>query len=173
MNKLRLLTLLFIALVSKSIKAQESFLRLDSIVIIESELLTTTYGQYNNYKRGRDTLAISVDLNQYVKVRKVSFTIVDPGYDVSFNSSLQELSIGTETNSWLNGLTWGVEKVEGGYQSSGHSIIVDGLSLKTLKIESRPDEFLLENEICFVNYYDWDNGYKIYYRIELVYYSHE
>lgn len=172
MNRSVFIVFLFLA-VCKNSYSQEVYLRLDSIVIIENELLTIPHGSYNNYEIGRDTLAINVGANQYVKVRKVSFTIVDPGYDVSFNQSLYELSIGTETNSWLNGLTWGVEKVEGGYQTSGHSIRVDELSLKTLKIESRPDEFLLENEICFVNYYDMDNGYKIYYRIELVYYSHE
>ena len=153
--------------------AQESFLKLDSIMVIEKELITTISGYYNNEEIGRDTLTINVGQDQYVKVRKVSFTIVAPNLDVSFNSSLDEFSIGTPKNNWFNALTYSLEKVQGGYQNSGHSLKVDEISLKTLKLESYPNEFLVKNETCFINYQDRTAGYQLFYRIELIYYSHD
>lgn len=76
MNKLRILTLLFIVLVSKSIKAQESFLHLDSIVIKEATLNPSNFYQ-SSVNEAYDTISFSILSNQVVKVRSCAMSLTN------------------------------------------------------------------------------------------------
>lgn len=91
MNKLSLLTFLFIVFVSKSIKAQESFLHLDSIVIKET-LLTPSYLNQSSIVEAYDTISFVVDASQVVKLRTCAISLTN----ISSSSSAFILDNNTE-----------------------------------------------------------------------------
>jgi len=80
MNKLRLCTILFIVLATKSIEAQESFLVFDSIQIVENEHTLTRQGSIGGVL---DTISIQVLSNQYIKINNVSLSVRATSYGAS------------------------------------------------------------------------------------------
>jgi hypothetical protein len=170
MNSIKSVAILFFALFSPTIFAQESFLQLDSIVVIEDELNFSTFsGAYNI---GRDTIDIIVGSNQYVKLRKVSFSMRSTA-PVFFAGEYIDMSIGTTTNLYLD-LASSMLKWTSVSLSSASNFRSDYLDPKSIKLETFPDEFLTETQEVFVKY---DNrsqpNVDVYYRLELVYFSYE
>lgn len=90
MNKSLVFTLSITFFLGKNLIAQESFLKLDSIVVKEGELDLLTQTGYPYYSSGEDTVMINVASGQYVKVRKTSLTIRSSSA-VSITSELQDL----------------------------------------------------------------------------------
>jgi hypothetical protein len=150
--------------------AQEAFLQLDSIVVLDKELNFQTSS--GNYNVGRDTANISIGPNQYIKVRKVSFSFRSTN-ELLFNNSYIDFSIGTESNLFLDlasiMLKWSSTSL-----SSSANFRVDYLEPKSYKLEAYPNEFLTSDQEVFINY---DNrigsSHNVYYRIELVYFSYQ
>ena len=170
MNSIKLMAILFFALFSPTIFAQESFLQLDSIVIIEDELNFSTNS--SSYNIGRDTIDIIVGSNQYVKLRKVSFSMRSTAA-LYFATENIDMSIGTTTNLYLD-LASSMLKWTSVGLSSASNFRSDYLDPKSIKLETFPDEFLTETQEVFVKYNNRiSSSHNLYYRIELVYYSYE
>jgi len=72
MNSIKLMAILFFALFSPTIFAQESFLRFDSIQVIETEHVLTKSGSIGGVL---DTITIQVLPDQYIKIRNVSLSV--------------------------------------------------------------------------------------------------
>ena len=170
MNKKIFGFLIFHLLFGVNSIAQEQFLKLDSIVVLDKELNFQTSS--GNYNVGRDTVNISIGPNQYIKVRKVSFSFRSTN-ELLFNNSYIDLSIGTESNLFLDlasiMLKWSSTSL-----SSSANFRVDYLEPKSYKLEAYPNEFLTSDQEVFINY---DNrissSHDVYYRIELVYFSYQ
>ena len=170
MNSIKSIAILLFALFSPPIIAQESFLQLDSIVVLEEELNFSTNSSY--YNVGRDTIDIIVGSNQYVKLRKVSFSMQSAA-SVYFASENIDMSIGTVTNLYLD-LASSMLKWTSVGLSSSSNFRSDYLDPKSIKIESFPDEFLTKTQEVFINYNNrTSDSHNLYYRIELVYFSYE
>lgn len=170
MNSIKSGAILLFALFSPTIIAQESFLQLDSIVVIEEELNFSTNSSY--YNIGRDTIDIMVGSNQYVKLRKTSFSMSSTAA-VYFASENIDMSIGTTTNLYLD-LASSMLKWTSAGLSSASNFRSDYLDPKSIKIESFPDEFLTETQEVFIKYDNRTNtSHNLYFRIELVYFSYE
>ena len=75
-----LLWLLFVPIA----QAQEQFLKLDSIVLIKSDL---NFTENSNYFSGVDSVAFGITSNQYLKVRSVTVVAKANGYPGSTTSS--------------------------------------------------------------------------------------
>lgn len=149
--------------------AQEEFLKLDSIVVIEDQLILTGNSNNMNLFSGSDTLPIIIGQDQYLKVRKVSFTLKSPGA-LSMSSNL-DFWIGTEKNLFID-LASQVLRWSSPYPSNYSNFRTDLLSPRVLKMESFPNEFLTKSSSVLVR---WLNGsnWDVYYRIELIYYTYE
>lgn len=169
MNKSLVFTLWITFFLGKNLIAQESFLKLDSIVVKEGELDLLTQTGYPYYSSGEDTVMINVASGQYVKVRKTSLTIRSSSA-VSITSELQDLWLGTSSNNYVDLITsallW-----ESPYPTSGHAFRTDVISSKTFKIESFPDEFILNSTPVFIVYRNRNVVWNVYYRMELLYFS--
>ena len=171
LNKFRFsLALSLIFLLNLNSMAQEEFLQLDSIVVIEEELNFSTGS--SNYNIGRDTVDIIVGPSQYVKLRKVSFSMRSTA-SVNFASEYLDMSIGTTTNLYLD-LASSMLKWNASSTSNASNFRTDYLDPQSIKIETFPNEFLTENQEVFINYDNRTNtSHNLYYRLELVYFSYE
>ena len=170
MNKLRLLTLLFIVLVSKSIKAQESFLRLDSVVIVSDTLQMTTNS--NNYFSIDQQLTKSLTTGQLVKVRNASLQFFKSSGQVDFyNNYIYNFGILCNGNIILDASSAVEGDIHGGY---GYPIDLRYFQSKYRAFNSKPDLFFSENLKFKMTCYGSTNiTNTITYRLELVYYSYE
>jgi len=169
MNKSALLILLLLLINSKA-KGQEAFLSLDSIIVIEKELNFTTSSSY--YNNGRDTVNLQIGENQYVKLRKVSFSFRSTS-PLIFSGEYLDFTIGTELNLFID-LASSMLKWSAPSLSSASNFRPDYLDPKSIKIESFPDEFLTKSQEIIVAYNNRiSTSHNVYYRLELVYYSHE
>lgn len=169
MNKSLVFTLWITFFLGKNLIAQESFLKLDSIVVKEGELDLLTQTGYPYYSSGEDTVMINVASGQYVKVRKTSLTIRSSSA-VSITSELQDLWLGTSSNNYVDLITSAL-RWESPYPSSGYAFRTDVISSKTFKIESFPDEFILNSTPVFIVYRNRNVVWNVYYRMELLYFS--
>lgn len=77
-------TVLFLLLLVPIAQAQEQFLKLDSIVLIKSDL---NFIENNNYFSGVDSVAFGITSNQYLKVRSVTVVAKANGYPGSTTNS--------------------------------------------------------------------------------------
>ena len=157
----------------KEAKAQEQFLKLDSIVVIEDELNILTTGYNNATCEGRDTINIPIGLNQYIQVRKVSFSIrSSSNVAIGFNDGDVDLSIGTESNLFLD-LGSTMLKWTSSDNNSASNFRSELLEPKSIKLETYPDEFYSSAQEVFINYDNRYASWNMHYRIELIYYSYE
>jgi hypothetical protein len=103
MNNLKYIPVLLIVLFSKSLSAQESFLRLDSIVIKETTL-TPSYLYQSTVIEAYDTMSFTVNASQVVNLRNCAMSLTNissyPDTYILDNSSERILDSRIEINEF-------------------------------------------------------------------------
>lgn len=155
--------------------AQEAFLRLDSVVIVQEELAISKVSGRSYEYEGHDTIQVAGNVNQLVKVRYCGITVRNEsqsfGSDTHMDTGneVYDLQISTLEYNLMN--------------------ILDALSYKPTwidnysyirsrarRFENRPEIFLNHDESLCIDYVQsfYQHGTRsVSYRIELIYYSYE
>ena len=175
----RILILLLFMGLGQQLKAQEEFLKLDSVVVLQGQLVYQ--GINSNIKRHLASDSIICPSNGMIKVRNVildareiktaSYSIQSELYHTSdiviqsFNCQLNGITI-SNINDMLNGAFFGYEnsRKTGGEQFKLYSAREVNL------LQSEDLEFIIESKH---NDSSSTSDMEFRYRIELVYYSYE
>ncbi len=180
--RLTIFTFLLLIL-NQNVCAQEQFLKLDSIQIINNELNMISTG--SNSFEGRDTLTVQAAPNQIIKVRFVGLTVVaDPYFNLWFKNGsavdpdhhiIDDLSILLGNFAILNGR----DNFSNVYSGSSPQMGNDQGASNVRFVGVSPNLFMKRGEPIAINfaYSKYSNQYPsrirhINYRIELVYYSY-
>jgi len=169
-----LILMLFIGL-GQQLKAQEEFLKLDSVVVLQGQLVYQ--GVNYNVKHHLASDSITSPSNGIIKVRNVlldarEISSSEEGYAFQSNS-IEIISF----NCQMNGITISnINDMSSGafFSRSGYSIGGERFKMYSLRdvnlIQSEDIEFIIESK-----YYDSTSSsdMEFRYRIELVYYSYE
>jgi hypothetical protein len=166
---------MIVAVIPK-IQAQEEFLRLDSIVVINQDLaISKVVGRSYDYE-GHDSLTIPRGINQIIKVRYCGITMRNDATAfgssviVEYYNRIYELGISTKKYSLINALDAFADRP---IRIDNYNSVYGG---KKRKFDCYPNIFLDENEKLYIDYIQsWEsNGSRqLSYRIELIYYSYE
>ena len=172
MNKIKLLTFLLVALTSKSIKAQESFLRLDSIVVIEDSLVVSSSGN------GSHTIAVSLGSNQLVQSRNASISVkTSGGFIKNDDNVIYDMSISAGNIDLMDIVNWArngnLEYY--GYQNAWYFSGSFNIQSRSLLTFNEKSDYLFTEDFNLNIDYRWNESAisAVFYRIELIYYSYE
>lgn len=155
--------------------AQEASLKLDSVVIIQSNLPMSLMPSRSWEYEGHDTLVISRTANQMVKVRYCAFTLTNSNSnwasnaDFGYSHEIYDLRISTDYFNLLDGISYRSSKSKA-LDSNNEEI-----SSRSTTISAFPNVFLRTNETIFIDFVQefYGGTRRVDYRIELIYYSNE
>ena len=165
----RILILLLFMGLGQQLKAQEEFLKLDSVVMIKRNLNVSQVMQYRFY--GIDSLTITTAPNQIVKVRSVAMEAISTNYgNISNVPRLIMYDSPSDASIVINGIS---------VYDYGDFLFNRGSENVAKYVGwSKPDIFITSNQFQIVStYLAYDYGRSLdlnfFSYIELVYYSYE
>ena len=176
LNKFRYsLALSLIFLVNLNSMAQEEFLQLDSIVVIQSDLPMSLMPSRSWEYEGHDTIQINAQNDQLVKVRYCAITTTATSTNWAANAEfgysheVYDLRIRTEGFNLLDGIRYSTNRPDG--LLSGN----DYVSSRSTTIDRFPNVFIGDGESIYVDFIQefYGGTRTVDYRIELLYFSYE
>ena len=159
----------------KNTYAQEQFLRLDSLVIIQSNLPMSLIPSRSWEYEGHDTIQINSQQDQLVKVRYCALTETstsnywNANAEYSTQAPIYDLRIGTPGFNFLDGIRFGIEGPDNMRQNH------DEITSRSTTIDRFPNVFIRHGENIFIDYKRsfYSTNRSIDYRLELLYFSYE
>lgn len=176
MKKLVLFALLMSFASPLTLLAQEQFLKLDSIVLIKSDL---NFIENNNYFSGVDSVAFGITSNQYLKVRSVTVVAKANGYPGSTTNSSSSTMINEPNGGNMYDFSVSVADMTV-FSKRDHDYMM--MSGRLAKGRVYPDIIIPGQQLTGQQYlvsrtyfYDYQNNHNYSYEIicEVVYYSKE
>ena len=173
----RILILLLFMGLGQQLKAQEEFLKLDSVVVLQGQLSYVS-GSHQYYPRYAASDSVICPSNGIIKVRNVlldarEITINEEGRAFKAQDDIEILSF----NCQMNGITISnINDMSNGafFNKSDYSIGGERFKMYSLRdinlIQSGDLEFIIESKS---QDYTSSSSMEFRYRIELVYYSYE
>lgn len=168
------LALSLIFLVNLNSMAQEEFLQLDSIVVIQSDLPMSLMPSRSWEYEGHDTIQINAQNDQLVKVRYCAITTTATSTNWAANAEfgysheVYDLRIRTEGFNFLDGIRYDNENPRAiSANSYFHS--------RSTTIDRFPNVFIGNGESIYVDFIQefYGGTRTVDYRIELLYFSYE
>ena len=155
--------------------AQEQFLKLDSLVIIQSDLPMSLIPSRSWEYEGHDTIQINSQQNQLVKVRYCALTETSTSNNWNANAEystqapIYDLRIGTPGFNFLDGIRFGSESP----YALRHN--QDEITSRSTTIDRFPDVFIGNGETIFIDFKRsfYSTNRTVDYRLELLYFSYE
>lgn len=167
-----LLWLLFVPIA----QAQEQFLKLDSIVLIKSDL---TFYENSNFFSGVDSLAFGISSNQYLKIRSVTVVAKANGYPGSTTTASSSTMVNYPSGNSMYDFSVSVADITVFSKEDLSSMNMYG---RLSKGRVYPDIIIPGHQLTGQQYlvsrtyfYDYNNQHNYSYEIicEVVYYSKE
>lgn len=160
----------------KHVEAQEQFLRLDSLVIIQSDLPLSKIPSSSWEFEGHDTIPINAQSDQLVKVRYCALTTTSTSTNwaasagITNNNAIYDLRISTEGFNLLDGIRYAYNRPQGRLYDNNAN-----MSSRSTTIDRFPDIFIRNGESLFVDFIQefYGGARTVDYRIELLYFSYE
>lgn len=152
------------------VNAQESFLKLDSIVVLSDTLYRSV--SYS-YFTSNDTVSINLAKDQIVKVRSASLQLFSLGQmEFDYSKSISNFGILCNNNIILDASAVIDKTIHG--NGSGFPINLNYFQSKYLAINSQPDIFFTNDLVFQITCSGTTSASSTEtYRIELIYYSYE
>lgn len=159
-----------------TVLAQEQFLKLDSIVLIKSDL---NFTKNSNYYSGVDSVAFGITSNQYLKVRSVTVVAKANGYPGSTTNSSSSTMIKDPNGGNMYDFSVSVADMTV-FSKRDHGYMM--MSGRLAKGRVYPDIIIPGQQLTGQQYlvsrtyfYDYQNIHNYSYEIicEVVYYSKE
>jgi len=159
----------------KHVEAQEQFLRLDSLVIIQSDLSMSKMPSRSWEYEGHDTIQINAQSDQLVKVRYCALTLTSTSSnwaadaEIGVNGkSIHDLRIRTDGFNMLDAISYSIRNPTAIYPAQD-------FSSRSCTIDRFPDTFIRNGEPIYVDFIQefYSGSNTVNYRIELLYFSYE
>ena len=173
----RILILLLFMGLGQQLKAQEEFLKLDSVVVLQGQLSYVS-GSNSLYPRYLASDSVICPSNGIIKVRNIlldarEISINENGFAFTYSSEFEIYSF----NCQMNGITISnINDMSNGafFSRSNYSIGGERFKMYSLRdvnlLQSRDMEFIIESKLKDEIS---SSSMEFRYRIELVYYSYE
>jgi len=182
MNKFQFALIFLVALSPGVAIAQDSFLKLDSIVVIDNPLSTNKVSGRSYDYEGHDTIAIGAGADQIVKMRYCSITLKRASTsfgtkltaeEFSSNSTLYDMRIlSSSGHNFFDITNLAMNTSKGYYQGSGWYKYAGSPSST---FGQHTNQFISPGEEIIISYVQqwYQRSYYISYRLELLYFSYE
>ena len=160
----------------KHVEAQEQFLRLDSLVIIQSDLPMSKMPSRSWEYEGHDTIPINAQSDQLVKVRYCALTTTSTSTNwsasagINNNNVIYDLRISLEGFNLLDGIRYAYNRPQARLYDNNAFMYS-----RSTTIDRFPDIFIRNGESLFVDFIQefYGGARTVDYRIELLYFSYE
>ena len=154
--------------------AQEEFLQLDSIVVIQSDLPMSLIPPRSWEYEGHDTIQINAQNGQLVKVRYCAITLTATSTNwaadaqLGYSHKIHDLRIRTEGFNFLDAIRYDNELA----RAANNNTYV---SSRSTTIDRFPNVFISNGESIYVDFIQefYGGTRTVDYRIELLYFSYE